>query len=195
MSRRFSDVPPKMTGRKTCSRCKRTKQITEFYARHYTRDGRMQECKACSNSRKRRPNPPAIKGFKTCSECGVRKSVLDFHAAKTGEKGRHCYCKDCESLRHKKRKYGVTAEEYAILLDRAQRQCECCKMDLVDRARQYLDHCPETGRARGILCQLCNSLVGAGQPQQPRIYSAIKYLESHGIAWFFRDFCGTVAEA
>lgn len=141
----------------------------------------MQECKACNNSRKRKSNPPATKGTKVCSECRMRKSVLDFHAAKTGLKGRHCYCKDCESLRHKKRKYGVTAEEYALFLERAQGRCECCKGILVERAKQYLDHCPETGRARGILCQLCNSLVGAGQQQLPRIHAALKYLEAHGI--------------
>lgn len=179
--RKYKNVPPKMTGRKTCSRCGRTKHITSFFARHYNHDGRMQECKDCSNSRKRKPNPPATKGFKVCSECGQRKSVLEYHAAKTGEKGRHCYCKDCESLRHKKRKYGVTAQEYAGFLERSQGQCECCRKPLVSRSRQYLDHCPETGQARGILCQLCNSLIGAGHPQASRIRAAIEYLGLHGI--------------
>lgn len=179
--RKYRKVPPKKTGRKTCTRCGHTKHVTKFYARHYNRDGRMQECKDCSNARERKPNPPATKGSKVCSGCGERKSVLEFHAGKTGEKGRHCYCKDCESLRHKKRKYGVTAEEYQLFLVRAQGKCECCRAQLVERPKQYLDHCPDTGRARGILCQLCNSLVGSGRQQLPRIRAALEYLAAHGI--------------
>lgn len=41
------------------------------------------------------------------------------------------------------------------------------------------DHCHRTGKARGLLCNSCNHLLGAAQDNESILFSAVAYLRYH----------------
>ncbi|WP_435863479.1 endonuclease domain-containing protein [Streptomyces prunicolor] len=45
----------------------------------------------------------------------------------------------------------------------------------------HVDHCPQTGRVRGVLCFNCNSGIGLLRDDPAAVYRAADYLE--GNAW------------
>ena len=54
--------------------------------------------------------------------------------------------------------------------------CEICDKYLED-ADKRIDHCHETGRFRGILCDIHNLMLGHAKDNPSTLYAAIKYLE------------------
>lgn len=60
-------------------------------------------------------------------------------------------------------------------------KCEICG-DVVSGRRLAVDHCHETGRLRGFLCNTCNAGLGMFKDSLFTMGRAIKYLEKH--AWF-----------
>lgn len=101
---------------KTCSACKETKKLTEFYARSASKDGRQSRCKACCQS-----TSPAAKvlrnnkvlagtGMRYCGKCLLIKPQEEFNYA--GTKGP---CKDCTSAVGKAR-YPIVNQQRAARL-------------------------------------------------------------------------------
>lgn len=58
-----------------------------------------------------------------------------------------------------KRKYGISQEEYELILDFQNGSCAIC---FAKPVKNYLhvDHCHKTGRIRGLLCHQCNWYLG-----------------------------------
>jgi hypothetical protein len=162
IDRRSRRVPRRRVGTKTCSRCKKDKPVSAFYARRYTFDGLMAECKTCNDARPRTANPPKTHGFKTCSGCKKRMPLTAFAVAKTGKNGRHCYCRDCDAIRRKVTRYGISLDEYHRLASDAGNACQCCRTAFSEQRQVCLDHCSLTKRIRGLLCKPCNCLVEKG---------------------------------
>lgn len=92
----------------------------------------------------------------------------DWHAANP-EKAR----------RNSLKRYGITPEEYHKLLESQSGGCAICgSTDSKRKGSRYLfvDHCHDTGKIRGLLCNTCN--VGVGQlPTSAACRSAADYLE------------------
>lgn len=62
---------------------------------------------------------------------------------------------------HRVRKYGMTAADYAFMLEFQQGQCGICKTHQSELPRALaVDHCHQTGRVRGLLCSKCNTALG-----------------------------------
>lgn len=89
---------------KTCSRCYKTKEITEFYHDSSREDGLSTKCKKCeSDSRKLRRqklqkrSPDKIPDItsKTCSKCGEVKPVMEFYRSLRNNDGYYNPCKAC----------------------------------------------------------------------------------------------------
>lgn len=77
-------------------------------------------------------------------------------------------------VRHR---YGIPIEEQRRLRASAAGLCQICgEPDPLGR-RLALDHCHETGKARGMLCGLCNRGLGWFQDSPERLSAAIAYLE------------------
>lgn len=58
--------------------------------------------------------------------------------------------------------YGITQEQYDILLETQNGLCAICKKIQESKKTKnlYVDHNHKTGRIRGLLCQKCNSAIG-----------------------------------
>ncbi len=72
-------------------------------------------------------------------------------------------------------KYGVTVEWYEQRLADQDGKCAIC--GVAPNHRLVIDHCHATGRARGLLCFLCNSALGKFKDDPAMLRKAIAYLE------------------
>ncbi len=84
------------------------------------------------------------------------------------------------------RKYGMTEEDYKRMVEYQQNLCaicgneETCKTKTGERRKKLcLDHNHKTMKARGLLCNKCNALLGQALDDTEILQSAIDYLNWH----------------
>jgi len=75
-----------------------------------------------------------------------------------------------------KKKYGITIEEYIIMLKNQNYKCLIC--NLKSKKNLCVDHCHKTNKVRGLLCKNCNFLLGNAKDNINILKKAIKYLRS-----------------
>ncbi len=75
-------------------------------------------------------------------------------------------------------KYNMTLEQYEDMIDSQNNQCAICFIDASDTPRNKLviDHCHETGKVRGLLCDFCNTSLGKCNDNLTTIFNMYKYL-------------------
>jgi len=140
---------------------------------------------------------------KVCTKCGQEKPIGDFGKAPGYRGGRYAECKPCrvarcKQWRHKnlahsralnrkswlKNTYGITPEQYDILLESQSGVCAICgkpetrvlKGKVCELA---VDHDHVTGRVRGLLCVKCNLGIGSFNDSRKLFARAAAYLKRH----------------
>lgn len=90
---------------------------------------------------------------------------------------RNYTCQTCKTIHRRCREMGITFEEYTAL----GKNCHICGTDKTRNGALLLslDHDHKTGKARGILCNRCNSALGMFDDDPNLLGLAIKYLEKH----------------
>ncbi|WP_329575040.1 endonuclease VII domain-containing protein [Streptomyces sp. NBC_01361] len=178
---------------KRCPRCEESLAL-EAFGRHKGRDDGLQDyCKPCTREyakqwdrRKRQErrelkNPAVPAGFKRCRGCGEVKPHSEWHRSATASDGLAARCKACKAVQgrvgHLKRQYGMTEAERDEMVASQMGVCCIC----LDAPAEYVDHCHETGRVRGVLCFSCNAALGQFKDRPDAIRRAAAYVE--GIAW------------
>lgn len=75
--------------------------------------------------------------------------------------------------------YGITPEEYEELLEKQNHACALCNNERSGpmRIRLAIDHCHETGRIRGLLCQRCNWAIGQLGDNEEALKNALDYIK------------------
>jgi hypothetical protein len=134
-------------------------------------------------------------GRKTCSACGEDLPVEAFgkNAGKLRSACRSCHNSQqrerdqaspplVRSLRRARleRGYVLTAVEYDLLLAEQEGRCAICRRppeQAPGTPRLYVDHCHESGRVRGLLCNPCNRGMGVLGDDPARLRAAAAYLE------------------
>ena len=78
------------------------------------------------------------------------------------------------------KKYGLTEEEYLQMFIDRDNKCDVCGTEAKGK-RLAVDHNHLTGQVRGLLCQICNTGIGALKTDENLdiIKKAIEYLESN----------------
>lgn len=142
---------------KCCTKCLEVKPISEFarLRRHST--GYNSICKACYKSWRQRPE--------------VSRRINTRRRAQYAVAGR-----EKSTTSYFLRTYGMTADDYNLLLEHQQNRCAICG-DEPNEKRLSVDHCHETGRVRGLLCSLCNRALGGFRDDVRFLKNAIHYLE------------------
>lgn len=146
-------------------------------------------------------SPVPESAYKRCGRCRTFKPVIEFSRASATKDGRYGYCKPCSTKANREwylknrparkrqrrnydrlKKYGLTASDYAEMLERQAGGCALCGSDGKVAHKEVLavDHCHVTGKVRGLLCDSCNRAIGllADDPEFLRL--AALYLETHG---------------
>jgi hypothetical protein len=74
--------------------------------------------------------------------------------------------------------FGITLEDYNIMLFEQDGCCAICKTHHTELKRNlYVDHNHTTGEVRGLLCNNCNAGLGMYKDDITRLTNAINYLK------------------
>ena len=85
-------------------------------------------------------------------------------------------------VKQRLRKYGLTVEQYNIMLSEQNGTCGICKLVCLTGRRLAVDHCHDTGRVRGLLCSNCNRGNGMLKESPKNLAASLRYLAKHGKA-------------
>jgi len=77
-----------------------------------------------------------------------------------------------------KRNYGITADEYAAMLEAQDNTCAICGGVNTNGKPLYVDHNHVSGAVRGLLCNNCNFLLGLTCDSVVVLAAAIEYLSA-----------------
>jgi hypothetical protein len=147
--------------------------------------------------------------MKVCSECQKARPLEDFYRSKHGAQGRRANCKDCQNARtyawrnaNRQRyleirrdetrrvaarasmrslsKYGLTEDDYVRMLAEQQDVCAVCGNGPGGRVRRLcVDHCHDTGKVRGLLCDPCNRILGMIKDSKEHAHSMADYIDKY----------------
>jgi len=183
---------------KTCGKCKEAKSLAEFFIARTSRHshGRAAICKDCYSIYQkgyRNLNHAKIierdreygrknlaRRVKLHREKGYNKKYYHRHQVKELE--RHEKYNQQDGTRgvrwraYLKRQYGITHEDYELLLKTQGGKCAICRRAPLDGVTLHIDHDHVTLKIRGILCGSCNRLIGIAGESVVRLRSAINYL-------------------
>lgn len=129
----------------------------------------------------RPPKPP--REFKPCAKCGVNKHRSEYYRIKWTEartKYLPALCAECNKedvrIRSLYRLYGLSDEEYLVLLGSQHGVCATCFGVNPDGKRLAVDHDHETGKIRGLLCSGCNLALGSVKDNTETLERMLRYL-------------------
>jgi Recombination endonuclease VII len=72
--------------------------------------------------------------------------------------------------------YGITLEDYDIMLARQNGACAICSR--IPDKRLAVDHCHTSGKVRGLLCAKCNSGLAFYEDNPRYLLAAVSYLQA-----------------
>jgi hypothetical protein len=152
---------------KTCTKCGGTHPIDAFHRSTAHKDGRRNLCRNCRRDSKR------LYRFRTKASPKPKRPRPEYR-----------YWSKIKA------KYGLTEDQFKSLFEKQGSGCAICasptprgRLRSGEAARRFVvDHCHQTGRVRGILCNPCNSGIGILGDDPQRLRRALTYLESpsHG---------------
>jgi hypothetical protein len=133
--------------------------------------------------------------MKKCSICEIEKEINSFVKRKNRKSGYQPYCKDCHNKKARKnysstrmreydlnKNYNITISDYDKLLKEQNSCCAICfiHIDSVNKKHKKnfcVDHCHDTGKIRGLLCDSCNRGIGLLKDNPIIINNAYNYLK------------------
>ena len=175
-----------------CSRCYNRKSPEKFIGL----DGQPRKlCSDCLDSRRKAyaANPEAHKGDPEKQRVRGLKARAE-NPEKFRERRRKQYVKTREQSKeysreyHKKnrakciadcrkgdlrRKYGLTIEDHAAMVEAQKRRCAICG---VETEKLCVDHNHDINEPRALLCHLCNRALGMFKEDKLVLQRAIEYL-------------------
>lgn len=153
-------------GKKKCSKCRETYEVSEFLKDESKRDGYHPNCVHCQKvSRKEYFSRPEVK-------------------ARNNERLRRWKQNDPEGYKRiaknsrLKKEYGITLDDYEAMLTEQDGKCFICGKDS-DWGTLAVDHCHKTGKVRKLLCFSCNTSIGKFNDDPALLRKAAEYLEAH----------------
>ena len=75
------------------------------------------------------------------------------------------------------KKYGLTEQAYNEMWSAQSGRCKICNKHEQELGKVlYVDHCHNTGKVRGLLCQKCNTAIGLFNDDVDIVLKAAKYI-------------------
>lgn len=153
---------------KVCSACKQEKPLSKFGRRPEYRDGHRNQCNPCRQER-----------GKAYRQTEKGKAALRRYYQRNKHKlPKTVHCPKATRRYKLKSKYGLTTDEYSSLLKSQNGRCAICETD--DPKGRHgvfvVDHCHDTGRVRGLLCNFCNVAIGRFGDTPEALMRVVDYL-------------------
>lgn len=136
---------------KKCTKCGKTKMLTEYWRDRSKKHGYQARCKTCKT-----------------------ESYNKYRIANGYDRKRYLKNPDGERERHLIKKYGITNAEYQKIFESQNAACAICKQKKANKLA--VDHNHKTGEVRGLLCMNCNRMLGHAFDNPEILASAIGYL-------------------
>ncbi len=115
-----------------------------------------------------------------CKDCKYlcRKTWCQKYRDKANQQSRDWKRNNKDKTRNTwlKSNYGITLEEFNMMLLEQNNCCKICETEFTSKRFEYLDHCHETKRVRGILCHHCNTGLGMFKDTKELLLKAMVYL-------------------
>jgi hypothetical protein len=144
---------------KTCTKCKETKNLSEFNKSKNNKDGLNAWCRICNNEYSR--------------EWAKKNKERHQRNYTNWRKNNLERADDLDRLRS----YGLPKGNYEKILKLQNYSCAICKTKTPSPKRNFcVDHCHETDRVRGLLCIKCNFLLGSAKDSIIILQNAIDFL-------------------
>lgn len=147
---------------KTCKKCLKTKDESEFYSQKSNKDGLKTQCKKCCLFQ----HTPVTEGVLVCCSCGLEKPWFEFTPHRTNKNGRKSDCKPCASKKYadRRRRLGVVLAPPPGLMKVGwtyhQLPCELCGRSFVP-ARKTQTRCKTCMKFfRSVWSRLTGSRIG-----------------------------------
>lgn len=135
---------------------------------------------------------------KTCKNCKIEMNLdffYTFYDKWSNKRYPSSRCKTCHQDYKKnnpnktknakseklKLRYGLTYEEWEKIREEINYSCMICGITELELDRKLdVDHCHNSGKVRGCLCNHCNGMLGHARDNISILKEAIKYLETYG---------------
>ena len=153
------------------------KSVDDFHVDNSKANGRVSRCRTCQATW-RANNREAL--------TAAKQRYRAAHPERIKERNRVYQAANADHIRAKARRwrYGITAEEFDILVEGQGGGCAICRTPLAELRPHtvHVDH--DHGRGlqavRGILCGSCNRAIGALRDDPDLMRRAATYVESGG---------------
>jgi len=147
--------------RKTCSRCKRFKLLKEFSKDKKGRLGLSPRCRKCvKETRDKEYFQRHWKEYSKRPEIAKKLTERDI-------------------AYNLKRKFGMTLQDYEDIKIAQNNKCAICPNERSKNGKRLaVDHCHESGKIRGLLCNECNTAIGLLREDIQLLKNCIEYLEN-----------------
>ena len=167
---------------KKCSRCGFTKRADEFPRNSRANSGYDYTCKQCQKARHLKYALNNKEKMKIHSREYYKKKRAGIDQSKPllPIEERKLRDKEMARWRDMKRKYGISREEFTALWENQNGKCLTCGVELtLTKAGYTIDHDHTTGKVRGLLCRMCNRVIGMLKDSPEIFHSIAGYLESN----------------
>lgn len=133
------------------------KSITEFHFQDKSLGKRRNKCKSCQVL--------YIQKYKSDKGESLRQSWRSSSRK---------YCKGDKRRNKTLSKYGLSTLDYNKMFDEQGGKCKICNKEL----KLVVDHCHNTGKIRGLLCNGCNVGLGCFKDDKELLSLAVTYLST-----------------
>lgn len=120
---------------------------------------------------------------KQCKDCDEWLPLWDYGKRSAAWDGLEYRCRECFSLVNRranlKKNYGLSVDEYAVMVERQAGVCACCGEPCSKWANLSVDHDHDTGAVRALLCHKCNTALGLLDEDPNKIEALAAYVRSH----------------
>lgn len=162
---------------KICFKCKKEKDLWEFYKHKSHKDGLTSSCKECTN----KVNKYNYKKHKT-KRLEWAKQYRLGHKEELKKWGKDWYKKNKDRVKNYAllHKYGLSITEYNYRFNEQNGCCAICGTHQSELTQSLaVDHCHEIGRVRGLLCSKCNITLGNVNEDVNTLLAMVEYLNKN----------------
>ena len=175
---------------KRCSKCKKEKDRAEFHKQFKAVDGLHIWCKSCESAEKSRyyrENKEKIKArvakWESENKDKVKQAARRWrkdNADKHAKSNLEWYHSNFDRVKDRRlqKAFGMTLQRYNEMLEEQDHKCAICGRSQRALSKAFaVDHDHDTGRVRGLLCDMCNRAIGLLGDDIERLNNAINYLK------------------
>ena len=166
-----ADRPPPRDGQVWCTSCSQYLPESEIRwdAVRNRWDG---SCRSCKTLAYKRHLDAPLREAKAAERRANHAAYMRKWAAKN---------RDVQRIKVTLRTWGLTEAQYRALFDAQDHKCAVCGAEARTGKVLAIDHCHDSGRIRGLLCQDCNLGMGQFADDPNLLEAAVRYLRAGGV--------------